>query len=217
MTSQHDGDRTRTSIDRALRFVPHDRWVVGGLRDGRLRVMAQKPPSMSGRLGAVRPIYVELSPLARRCLFERHPLAVTSMVAGARDAAAWEESWPAVLYVPVGLPGARPVGLLMLGSRTPHWYTHDEIDGAARLGARLTVMVSVATGPLGRLTPRERRFALLIAQGLSDEEIAMAMALDPGRAERVSGGVLRKLSLRSRHEVRELVPDAALGARPPRV
>ena len=215
--------RTRTHLTVALGVVPHDRWVLGGLRDGRLRVLAEwargrrRVPTEGERTirvrSSVRPIYTELSPLARRCLFERHPLCVTSVADGHRDDVEWETEWPSVLYVPVGLPSTRPVGLIIVGSRTPHWYTQDEIDFVAALGVSMTATVSAVTGPLGRLTPRERRFALLIAEGLSDEEIAHALELDDAAVRRASDTLLRKLALRSRYEVRDLVPGLA-AARP---
>lgn len=215
--------RTRTHVAVALGMVPHDRWVLGGLRDGRLRVIAEWARGRRRGAGqvdrtarlrsSVRPIYSELSPLARRCLFERHPLCVTSVVEGRPDDTEWETDWPSVLYVPVGVPATRPVGLLIVASRTPHWYTHDEIDFVSALGTTLTATVSAVTGPLGRLSPRERRFALLIAEGLSDEEIAHALELDDVAVRRASDTVLRKLALRSRYEVRELVPGLS-AARP---
>ena len=214
--------RTRAHLTLALGVVPHDRWVLGGLRDGRLRVIAEatkrqrrraraatrypQQPGGTAQAPTVRPIYSELSPLARRCLYERHPLCVTSVVEAPADDTDWEVDWPAILYVPVGLPNTRPVGIMILGSRTPHWYSQDEIDFVAALGISLTATVSAVTGPLGRLTSRERRFALLIAEGLSDQEIAVALALDDVAVRRASDSVLRKLEVRSRHEVRDLVP-----------
>jgi len=117
------------------------------------------------------------------------------------------------VYAPVGLADMRPVGLLVVGSQTQHWYTQFEIDFIAALGIALTAAVSCLTGPLGRLTPRERRFALLIAEGLSDEEIARALALDDAATRKASDTILRKLALRSRHEVRELVPGLASSSR----
>lgn len=208
-------DRTRTHISLALEVIHHDRWVLGGLRDGRLRLIAQAPgPNTVPDADEVRPIYTELTPLARRCLYERHPLAVNSTVDPRDHQDDWEITWPALVYAPVGLPEARPVGLVIVGSNTQHWYTQAEIDYIARLGIALTAAVSCVTGPLGRLTPRERRFALLIAEGLSDEEIAVALALDDRRVRRASDQILKKLAVRSRHEVRDLVPGLGSTERP---
>lgn len=198
-------DRTRNHVKLALSRIHHDRWVLGGLRDGRLRVIAESPGRPRTESAAIRPIYSELSPLARRCLYERHSLAVNSMVDPREHEDDWEVHWPAIVYAPVGIADTRPVGLMIVGSATQHWYTQFEIDYVAALGIALTAAVSCLTGPLGRLTPRERRFAILIADGLSDEEIASALELDEVAARRASGHILRKLALRSRHEVRELV------------
>jgi DNA-binding CsgD family transcriptional regulator len=202
--------------------VHHDRWVLGGLRDGRLRIIAQSPagvgpgPAASSRPRAsnIRPIYAELTPLARRCLYERQPLAVNSMVDPREHDDDWEIHWPALIYAPVGLVDTRPVGLIIIGSSTQHWYTQAEIDYVAALGVALTAAVSSVTGPLGRLTPRERRFALLIADGLSDEEIALALAVDARTVMRASDAILSKLEIRSRHDLRQLIPGLASTDRP---
>jgi DNA-binding CsgD family transcriptional regulator len=220
MGSGTGSDRTRSHVKVALEVVHHDRWVLGGLRDGRLRVIAQSParPAHASTPAApvadVRPIYSELSPLARRCLYERHPLAVNSIADPRDHQDDWEIHWPALVYAPVGLADTRPVGLLIVGSRGQHWYTQAEIDYVAALGVALTATVASVTGPLGRLTPRERRFALLIAQGLSDEEIAHALELDERTAKRASDAILRKLAVRSRYEVRDLVPGLGTTDRP---
>ncbi len=206
-------DRTRNHVNLALGRIHHDRWVLGGLRDGRMRVIAQSPPLPGSPDAPVRPIYTELSPLARRCLYERHPLAVNSMVDSRDHQDDWEVHWPAIVYAPVGLADTRPVGLMIVGSSTQHWYTQFEIDFVGAIGIALTAAVSCVTGPLGRLRPRERRFALLIAEGLSDEEIAVALDLDEQVARRASGSILRKLALRSRHEVGELVPGLTTSSR----
>ncbi len=196
----------------ALQAIHHDRWVVGGLRDGRLRVIAQSTVA-EGAPAQVLPIYQDLSPLARRCLYERQPLALNSLIDPREHQDDWEIHWPAIVYAPIGLVDARPVGLLIVGSRSQHWYQQAEIDYIAALGIALTAAVSCVTGPLGRLTPRERRFAILIAEGLSDEEIGRALAVDTRVARRASDQVLRKLSIRSRHEVRDLVPGLSTSTR----
>src|SRR5581483_3054085 len=152
MRTAIDLDKTKTHLALALEVVHHDRWLLGGLRDGRLRVIAQSPPLAPGadQNGGVQPIYQELSQLARRCLYERHPLAVTSMIENPIPDHDWEAGWPALIYAPVGLPKNRPVGIIILGSRTEHWYTQDEIDYVAAIGVTLTAVVSCVTGPLGR-------------------------------------------------------------------
>src|SRR5258708_6045540 len=71
-------------------------------------------------------------PRARPCLCERRPLAGSRPGAGPPAEPGhrpdWEMDWPALLYAPVGLPGRRPVGLLIVGARTGHWYHQQEID-----------------------------------------------------------------------------------------
>jgi len=197
-----DLDKTRKHLALALEVVHHDRWVFGGLRDGRLRVIGD---SETEREAPVQPIFMELSHLSRRCLFERHPIAVSSVIdpIGYDD---WERDWPALIYVPIGVPKMRPVGLLIVGCSKEHWYTQDEIDYVAALGVTLTASVSSITGPLGRLSVEERHVAQLIAEGLSDAEVAKALAVKADTAGVLAEAVLRKLSLRSRFDLRELFP-----------
>jgi DNA-binding CsgD family transcriptional regulator len=229
MVKPVDLERTRIHLELALEVIEHDRWVLGGVRDGRLRVIAQsiKHEHSAGHDAAdaqdaadaagaagVRPLFIELSQMARRCLYERHPLAVTSIVEPGAEDGDWEMDWPALVYAPVGLPQTRPVGILIVGCRREHWYTQEEIDYVAALGVTLTAPVSCAAGPLGRLSPRERQVALLIAEGLSDGEIARAIDLAPPAAARIVDLVLRKLAVRTRREVRDLVPALAAATRP---
>lgn len=207
-----DLDKTRTNLALALDVLHHDRWLLGGMRDGRMRIIADSTTAEPGK--PVQPLYQDLSQMARRCLYERHPLAVTSIVEPRIPDGDWEIDWPALIYAPVGLPRARPVGILIVGSRMEHWYTQDEIDYVSAIGVTLTTAVSCLTGPLGRLTPHERRAALLIAEGLSDAEIARATGSTPPAVARISDSVLRKLDVRSRTDVRDLVPEIKAGVRP---
>ncbi len=202
MANLIDLDKTRKHLALALEVVRHDRWVFGGMRDGRLRVIGD---SEMDREAPVQPIFMELSHLSRRCLFERHPIAVSSVVDPV-EFDDWERDWPALIYAPVGLPKTRPVGILIVGAKKEHWYTQDEIDYVAALGVTLTAAVNSVTGPLGRLTPEERQAAQLIAEGLSDPEVAQALALDSEGARSLADSVLRKLSLRSRFDLGDLFP-----------
>lgn len=212
MYSSIDIDKTRSQLALALDVLHHDRWLLGGVRDGRLRVIAGSDgPDRQPR---IQPLYQEMSQMARRCLYERHPVAVTSVVEPRSGDGDWETEWPALIYAPVGLPRARPVGILIVGSRIEHWYTQDEIDYVSALGVTLTTAVSCLTGPLGRLLPEERRVALLIAEGLSDAEIARALGSTEGPVARVSDSVLKKLDVRSRTDVRDLVPEIKAGVKP---
>ena len=202
MANLIDLDKTRKHLALALDVVRHDRWLFGGMRDGRLRVIGD---SEMDREAPVQAIFMDLSHLSRRCLFERHPIAVSSVVdpVGYDD---WERDWPALIYVPVGLPKTRPVGILIVGASKEHWYTQEEIDYVAALGVTLTAAVNAVTGPLGRLTIEERHAAQLIAEGLSDPEVAHALAVDSEQARSLADSVLRKLSLRSRFELGDLFP-----------
>jgi DNA-binding CsgD family transcriptional regulator len=212
MRNTLDLDKTRTHLGLALDVLHHDRWILGGIRDGRMRVIADSTVDELDE--PVQSLYQELSQMARRCLYERHPLAVTSIVEPRSEEGNWEIDWPALIYAPVGIPKTRPVGILIVGSRTEHWYTQDEIDYVSALGVTLTTAVSCLTGPLGRLAPSERRIALLIAEGLSDAEIARATGSTPAAASRIAELVLRKLAVDSRKEVKGLVPGIAPASRP---
>lgn len=207
-----DLDKTRTHLALALDVLHHDRWLLGGVRDGRLRVIADS--TVEDGSESVQPIFIELSALARRCLYERHPLAVTSIVEPRRRGGDWETDWPALIYAPVAIPRARPVGILIVGSRTEHWYTQEEIDYVSALGVTLTTAVSCCTGPLGRLAPAERRIAVLVAEGLSDAEIARAVGSTPSAVTSLVEAILGKLSARSRADVRAMVPGAWSATKP---
>lgn len=111
-------------LQAAMELVPHDRWLLGGLRDGRLVIIGQSPKRRT-RPGATRPI----APLAQRSLLERRPLSVSAVEATAATRRSdWERTWPSVLYLPVGFPLEPPVGLLMVGSRQLHWYSQEEVE-----------------------------------------------------------------------------------------
>jgi DNA-binding CsgD family transcriptional regulator len=192
-------------LDHALALLRQDRWLLAALRDGKLRVLADSSPELHRPYRRTRP----LTHLARRCLHERRPLTVSALApappemapaqgaAGPPEPLDWEMEWPALLYTPVGLPGQRPVGLLIAGARTAHWYRQREIDYAAALGVTLTGLVLTLSGPLARLTRRELEAARLIAQGLSLPETSTALRLAPAEARDLVDRVLRKLSVRS--------------------
>lgn len=183
-------------LHHAMALVRQDRWLLGALRDGKLKVLADSSPELHRPYRRTRP----LTHLARRCLHERRPLTVSSLGAAERQPELrpdWELDWPALLYAPVGMPGRRPIGLLILGSRADHWYQEQEIDYAAALATTLTGLVLALGGPLTRLSDRERRTAHLIAQGLSLPETSVALRLGLDEARDLVDGVLRKLSVRS--------------------
>jgi len=221
MKGQAEVSRVRLDLDQAMSLVHQDRWVLGSLRDGRLRVLADSNPERDRPFRRVR----TLSQLARRCLHDRRPLTVSAVLAkpgedgggeASRPSAAepvqcqatdWELDWPALLYAPVGLPGRRPVGLLTLGCLAEHWYLEDEIDYVAGLAISLTSAVLSLDGPLARLGSDERAAARLLGQGLSVPELATALEVDRTEARELVGSVLRKLSLRSPRELAGLWPE----------
>lgn len=199
--------RFELQVERILGLVRHDRWLVGGLRDGRLRVVADSSPEPERPFCRVRP----LSALARRCLHERRPLAVSSLAPETSQLSGgdWELEWPALVYAPVGYPGRRPAGLLVVGCARPHWYPQEDLDYLSALAVTLTPGLLSLEGPIARLSPTERLAARLLGQGLSLPEIEAALKVDHWRAREIVGGALRKLSLRSPRQLPELWPELA--------
>ena len=191
-----DVPKLQLQLDQAIALVREDRWLLGALREGKLKVLADSSPECNRPYRRTRP----LTALARRCLHERRPLTVTSLSTEEEEPdrrSDWEMDWAALLYAPVGMPGQRPVGLLILGSRTDHWYQQDEVDYVAALAVTLTGLVLALSGPLARLSQRELEAARLIAQGLSVPETSAALQMGIDEARRLVACVLRKLSLRS--------------------
>lgn len=184
-------------LHHAMALLRQDRWLLGALREGKLKVLADSNPEPHRPYRRTR----LLTHLARRCLNERRPVSVASVgtTAGAEpeEAPDWELDWPAVLYAPVGLPGQRPVGLLIAGARDPHWYQRQEIDYAAALAVSLTGIVLALNGPLTRLDEHERQAARLIALGFSLTETSAALAVGADEARELVDRVLRKLAVRS--------------------
>jgi DNA-binding CsgD family transcriptional regulator len=123
-------------------------------------------------------------PLSRKALYERRPMVVNAVVETGRfgNDYDWELDWPALLYTPVAEIGQRPVGLLIVGSRTEHWYSEEDVALAHTLGVSLAPMVSALRGPLGRLNETESVVAQLLSYGFSHQEIARAMNTDEPRA-----------------------------------
>ena len=193
-------------LHHAMALVRQDRWLLGALHDGKLRVLADSSPELHRPYRRTR----TLAHLARRCLHERRPLTVSAAGRTARHGhgtgADWELDWPALLYAPVGMPARRPIGLLVMGSRAEHWYQQQEIDYAAALGVTLSGLVLALGGPLARLSDRERQTAHLIAQGLSLPETSLALRLGLDEARDLVDGVLRKLSVRSPGQLADCWP-----------
>ncbi|MDQ6637949.1 MAG: hypothetical protein M3Y62_09225 [Candidatus Dormibacteraeota bacterium] len=129
----------------ALRPIRHDRWLVAALRDQRLRTVAQSQPDPDNPYRQLR----ELQPPAWRCLLSAQTTCVTrcgvsaGTVAGPRE---WELDSPAILYAPVGLPGQRAEGLLILANLRPHTYGTCEIRYVSLLAQGLLRWVASAAG-----------------------------------------------------------------------
>ena len=195
MHSALDLPAVQVQLDHAMALVPQDRWLLGAIRDGKLKVLADSSPESHRPYRRTR----ALTHLARRCLHERRPLTI-SAVAGAERAERspdWEMDWPALLYAPVGMPGQRPLGLLTVGTRRGHWYQQHEIDYVAALAVTLTGPTLALGGPLARLSRLELDAARLIAEGLSAPEMSVALRLGVDEVRGLVGGVLRKLAMRS--------------------
>lgn len=71
---------------------------------------------------------------------------------------------------------------------------------AARLPRRTAPQLDTAF-PITQLTPREQEVAALVAQGLTNKQIAGALVVCDATAERHVANILSKLGLRSRVEI----------------
>jgi hypothetical protein len=181
--------QARRRLGLALDRLCHDRWVLGYLRAGWLQPIAAS--EVSRRFLQGRP----LMPLARRALFEQRPTIMNALVENPNPSMGydWEMDWPALLYAPVGEPGQRPIGLLIVGCRRDHWYSEDDITYAIELGITLAPLVAALRGPLGRLNGSEGEVAQLLSYGLSAPEIARAIRVDDHASRELVDSVTRKL------------------------
>lgn len=131
--------------------IQHDRWLVAALRDRRLRTVAQSQSDPDNPYQQLR----EVQPPAWRCLLSNQAICVTQCRVSARAAAAsreWELEWPAVLYAPVGVPGRRGEGLLILANLRPHAYCAYEIRYVSLLAQGLLHWVAFAAGSQSALS-----------------------------------------------------------------
>lgn len=194
-------------LDAALAMIRQDRWQISGLRSGRLVVLAEGGGAKPAEQPAERK-EIELTPLSRRALYERRSVTISTITtapAGVEDD--WELDWPTILYAPIGDLGLRPVGLLTIGARTPHWYDDEDINFITALAGTLTSFVAGATDPLRPLTRPERMVAYLMSEGLSAAEMSRALRTDRHQAQRSMADVLRKLRLRSAQDVADLLEE----------
>jgi DNA-binding CsgD family transcriptional regulator len=195
-------------LDAALAMVRQDRWQLAGLRSGRLVILAQGPIEEGGRLELAERKVQELTALARRALYERRSVSISTIqTSPASTEEDWELDWPTILYAPVADPGFRPVGLLILVAREPVWYEDEDINYIAAIAATLTSFVTAAIDPLRPLNRSERMVAYLLGEGLSSAEVGRALRMERPQAQEAIGTVLRKLKLRSAGEVAELLED----------
>jgi DNA-binding CsgD family transcriptional regulator len=183
-----DLQQARRRLELALATLHHDRWVLGFLRGGCMQ------PIVSSEIARRFMQRHPLLPLARKALYERRPMVVNAVFepeSTSLNDYDWELDWPALLYTPVGQQGQRPVGLLIVGSRTDHWYSESDVGYANSLGVALAPTVSALRGPLGRLNETEAVVVQLLSHGFSSQEIARAMNTDEPRArnlvEKVTG------------------------------
>ena len=194
-------------LDAALAMVRQDRWQLAGLRSGRLVILAEGPGDGKPTEPPERQVQ-ELTPLARRALYERRAVSIstihTTPAGGVED---WELDWPTILYAPVNDPGLRPVGLLIIGVREPHWYEDEDLNYITAIAGTLTAFVRAAVDPLRPLTRAERMVAYLLGEGLSGSEIARALRIERSDAQQAVGNVLRKLKLRSAGQVADLLEE----------
>lgn len=127
--------------------------------------------------------------------------------------------------VPLEVRGERR-GALMVCSAAPEYFSEDDlrfteavaywvglvgyraagvqhaIAEAARAGLRMAAEETV-----GKLTPRQREVAALVASGLTNMEIAERLVLTPGTVANHVEGILRRLGFRSRTQVAALLGD----------
>jgi len=129
--------------------------------------------------------------------------------------------------VPLDVRGERH-GVMMVCSAQPAYFSEDDLHfietvarwvglvghqaatveqtvaEAAREGLRVA-----AEDTVGKLTPRQREVASLIAAGLTNMEIAEQLVLTPGTVANHVEGILRRLGFRSRTQVAALLgsPD----------
>jgi non-specific serine/threonine protein kinase len=74
-------------------------------------------------------------------------------------------------------------------------------DGTTRSAAATTAPTARAAGRIGRLTPRERDVAVLIARGLSSPRIAASLVISERTADAHADNIRAKLGLHSRAEI----------------
>ena len=72
--------------------------------------------------------------------------------------------------------------------------------------------VPVDDGALSKFSPRLQQVALLVAQGLSNREIAAELGISVYTVRNEVSSILRKLNVRTRHHIAFVVRKSALWA-----
>ena len=136
--------------------------------------------------------------------------------------------------VPLDVRGERR-GVVMVCSAEPEYFSEDDlrfteavaswvglvgyraatVEKAVAEAARDGLRVA-AEDTVGKLTPRQREVAALIASGLTNMEIAERLVLTPGTVANHVEGILRRLGFRSRTQVAALLGDAGAARPDPR-
>jgi len=80
--------------------------------------------------------------------------------------------------------------------------------------SRRVVDPTVAESALGVLTPREGEVLRLLAEGLTDHEIAQALTLSPRTVEMHVSNILHKLDVRNRSEAARCYRASGVGSAP---
>lgn len=130
--------------------------------------------------------------------------------------------------VPLEVRGERR-GALMVCSAMPEFFSEDDLRfteavahwvglvGYRAAGVQQTIAEAAREGlrvaaaeTVGKLTPRQREVAGLVASGLTNMEIAQRLVLTPGTVANHVEGILRRLGFRSRTQVAALLGDTGV-------
>jgi non-specific serine/threonine protein kinase len=187
-----------------------DRHMVAWCLDGLAGVaVAEGQPVRAARLfGAAEALREAIgAPMsaATRAAFERHVAAARAAAGEAAFAAAWAEGRT---MTPEQALTAQGYAASDGGGVAPP----APADGPAR--RRAGERPARGRGP-GVLTAREREVAALVAQGLSNREVAARLVITPRTAETHVVHILRKLSFSSRAQIAAWAVERGLRAAPP--
>jgi DNA-binding CsgD family transcriptional regulator len=132
------------------------------------------------------------------------------------------------VLVPLVVNGAR-CGVLSVVSATPEQFSEDDISFVRAVSRWLALIMHRAelvrelggyAGPRGRrevlarrlarLTPRQREISILIAGGLTNDQIAQKLVLTSGTVANHVEAILRRLDVDSRTKIAALVAELGL-------